>query len=186
MSVLFPEKPGEEPDEQVDQLLPEDDEPLDEDEALEELDAAIEALPDDDLVVTADAPAPIGRSYGFDVHARRFITGPNGHSPIPTYGDGTLRTWIAMTMNTDMGAHPIFSDDYGMEHLGEGFGGPTALFPTGDYEQRIREALTFHPRIVGVRDFEWDLDPADDAVAVDFTVDVDDSSDIRVGVTLSG
>lgn len=182
MSVLFPE----EPDDFVEQILPADDEPLTEDEELAELEDSIDTLPDeDDLVITAPPPEPVGRSWAYDFQQRRFVSGPNGHSPANTFGDATTRGWIEKVMNTDRGAHPVHPDEYGIEKLGEGFGGPTSLFPTGDYEHRIREALLFHPRIADVRDFAWDVDAADEAIAVDFVVLLDDDTEIELaGVRL--
>lgn len=183
MSVLFPEEPTDAPE----QLLPEDDEPLSEDEEVAALDESIEDVPDeDDLVITVPALDPVGRSWAFDFQRRRFLIGPGGHGPVATYGDATLKVWIEKCLNTDRGAHAIYSDDYGVDDLNDGFGGPTSQFPTGDYEQRIRDALTFHPRIVDVSGFVWDLDPADDAISVGFQVDLDDTDSITVeGFTLA-
>ena len=178
MSVLFPE----EPDDFVEQILPSDDEPLAEDEELAELEDSLDTLPDeDDLVITAPPPEPVGRSWAFDFQARRFLHGPSGHSPANTFGDATMRGWIEKVMHTDRGAHPIHPDEYGIDRAGGIFGGPPQQFPTGDYEERIRDALLFHPRITDVRDFAWDVDPMDEAVECKFTVMLDDESEIEFG-----
>jgi Protein of unknown function (DUF2634) len=177
VSTIFPE----DQDDAVEQLLPEDDEPLAEDELLDDLDQSIEDFPDqDDLVVTTPEAPPLGRSWAFDYGARKFISGPQGHGPVATYGLETLRQWIEKCMRTDRGAHPIHSDEYGVEGLASGMGEPVATFPTGDYEQRLHDALLFHPRIADVRSFDWDLEDDDEGVFVSFEVVLDDDETLHV------
>jgi hypothetical protein len=178
VSVLFPE----EPDDFVEQILPSDDEPLAEDEELAELEDSLDTLPDeDDLIITAPPPDPVGRSWAYDFQHRHFVHASGGHAPVATFGEATMRGWIEKVLHTDRGAHPIHPDEYGIERSGGIFGGPVAQFPTGDYEHRIREALLFHPRIVDVGSFAWDIDPMDEAISCEFVVTLDDETEIELG-----
>lgn len=176
--VIFPE----DQDDDVLQLVPEDDEPPTPEEAFEELEESIDAFPDeDDLVVVAPESEPIGRSWSFDYHARRFIPpSAPGHGPAATYGEETLRQWIWKCLMTDREAHPIHSDQYGVEGLGELIGGAVADFTEGDFEQRIREALVFHPRIADVREFVWESDPNDEGIFATFEVVLDDDETLPI------
>jgi Protein of unknown function (DUF2634) len=175
--VIFPE----DQDDDVLQLLPEDDEPPTAEEAFEDMEESIEDFPgEDDLVVTAPESEPVGRSWSFNYAARSFISGSKGHGPAETYGDETLRQWIVKCLMTDRGAHPIHSDQYGVESLSGIMGVPVVDLDTGDFEQRIREALMFHSRIADVREFEWDLDPDNEGVFVTFEVVLDDDETLSI------
>ena len=175
--VIFPE----DQDDDVLQLLPEDDEPPTAEEAFEDMEESIEDFPDeDDLVVEAPEPEPVGRSWSYDYGNRTFVWASAGHGPAGTYGDETLRQWIAKCLMTDREAHPIHSDEYGVDGLAEILSGPMTDVSTGDFEQRIREALIFHPRIVDVRAFQWDIDPDDEGVFVTFEAVLDDDETLPV------
>jgi hypothetical protein len=175
--VIFPE----DQDDDVLQLLPEDDEPPTAEEAFDEMEESIEDFPDeDDLVVETPEPQPVGRSWSFDYANRSFISAVMGHGPAATYGDETLRQWITKCLMTDREAHPIHSDQYGVDGLAELVGTPVDDLNTGDYEQRIREALLYHPRIADVREFQWEIDPDDEGVFATFEVVLDDDETLPV------
>jgi hypothetical protein len=176
MSGAFPES-----DQEAAQLVPADDEPLTAEESAAALDASFDTFRDeDDLVVSVPAPTPVGRGWDFDFAKRRFVIGRFGHGPVETHGETTLKVWIEKCLNTDRGAHPIHSDDYGMERPFDEVGMPLSMLPSSDYERRIREALIFHDRIVDVRDFDLDTDPDDEAVGVTFSVVLDDDTTISI------
>lgn len=141
--------------------------------------AAISAQPDEfDLLVQGpdDDPPPIGKGWAFDHALRRFRRGSSGSSPLPTFGDQTLKEWIDKTMRTARGAHPIHPDDYGMEQPFRLIGGPLHGAAISDYEDDLRRALTFHPRISDVRNFSVQSDPDVTALYMTFDVVLDDDT----------
>lgn len=142
----------------------------------EQLDALQQALDPTqnpvDLIVTQAPPPPVGRSYSFDFVARRFVLGP-GHSPISTIGTETLQQWVEKCLSTERGAYSIYPPGYGLANISDLFGGPVTSSPPIDLEQRISDALTFHPRIASVTDFGATVDPDDEYVSVAFTVVTD-------------
>lgn len=173
----FPERATNE-----DTFIPSDDRPPDADEELDLLDdALISGFPEseDDLI---DEPVvrPLGRGWAFDFSRGGFIygheTGPlaaGGHSPLGTTGLGTLQTWIEKCLLTERGAHPVHPEGYGMVRPFDLIGEQVVGAPVADLEQRVRDALTFHPRITEVRDFEADIDTDREYISVSFTVIVD-------------
>ena len=176
MSETLPEPP-ELQDEVVEQLLPIDDVPLEPEEELARLDDELEAFPDsDDIVVTEEEALPIGRSWAFDFQARRFVRGVRAQGPLETRGQTTLRYWIEKCLRTARGAHPIHPEDYGMNDPTGVYGLPLAEAQGADLEGDIRDALTFHPKIVDVTDFYSAYNPDEDYLAVSFTVVLDDES----------
>ena len=154
-------------------LTPLNDEPLSGDDALALLDADIlgEGI---DAVVVEQPPPPLGRSWAFDWSGRRgFQTG--GQGPQQTFGLDSLKMWCEKCLRTERGAHPIHPPDYGMDNP---YGAIGLLHEDDpDLEQRIVDALTFHPRITAVRDFVRNFDVDDDYLAVSFTVVLDDGSE---------
>lgn len=122
----------------------------------------------DTLTPDIDVPPP-GRSWRFDFHGGGFLFGDQ-QGPLMTFGDDTLNGWIEKVMHTDLNAHVVHPAGYGME------GGPYSLIGTqiraapGDYEDKIRAALTFHPLIADIRNFAWSFDADDEWLEVTFTV----------------
>jgi hypothetical protein len=174
--VIFPE-PEEE---QLGQLVPEDDEPLDPEQEALETERELELFPEaEDLVVAEERP-PLGRSWAFDFAAGRFlVSGSTARGPLATWGDATLRGWIAKALRTARGAHPIHPDDYGMEAPYGPVGRPVTL-GAGGYEQDVRDALTYHPLIQDVIDFRAEADPDEEFLAVSFTVVREDGDTFTV------
>lgn len=125
----------------------------------------------DDLVVTEPEPIPLGRSPVMDFQAGAFLSGSAGL--LTTRGLGTLEQWIEKCLRTDRGAHPVHPDGYGMVRPTDLIGRPVDEVPVAELENRIRDALTFHPRISEVSDFVTDYNPDDERFDVGFTVHTD-------------
>jgi hypothetical protein len=163
-------------------LTPDQDEPLTASEQLAAAEADIEGTADPDLVVDA-SPPPLGRDWAFDPVAGGFSLSPAG-GPQPTYGLATLRVWIDKCLHTARGAHPIYGDDYGLERPFDLIGLPLDDSGLFDYEGRVRRALTYHPRITGIRGFSATPDSATGAVEMRFEVVLDDSSVLASSVRI--
>lgn len=139
-----------------------------------------------DLIVAAAPPPPVGRSYAFDFQAGRFVRAANGHAPAGTVGEATLRTWVEKCLGTSRGALPTQPPGYGLLNVHDLVGGPVGAPPT-DLEQRIHDALTFHPRIASIADFGFAFDEDEEYLSVGFTIITDRDERVPVvalGVTL--
>lgn len=159
------------------EFLPIEDEPLDAEAAANELERQLEddSFSDTDLVVEEER-APIGRSWAFDFGRNSFVVGHKAKSPLETHGIETLRGWVLKCLFTARGAHAIHPDGYGLVQPFDLIGEPVLTAPAADMEERIRDALTFHPRITDVTDFIVDVDPDEEYVEVSFTVELDDET----------
>lgn len=136
-----------------------------------------------DLIVTEQDLPPMGRGWAFDFTTNRFVTRSSGVAQ--TFGIQTLRQWIEQALRTDVGAHPIHSDNYGMVRPFDAIGEPLGAVTSADIEQRVKDCLTFHRRIVGVQDFKMTYDPNDDILNISFTAVLSDDellsvSDVRL------
>lgn len=166
MSTLIPE-----PDPTVGTLIPVTDEPLPESDEAELFEESIDAVPGaPDLIVEVPPQTPVGRGWAYDVERRDFVPALQGHGPLATYGDATLRDRISRVLRTARGAHPIYSDDYGIDLPGDFIGGPLDEFPLDEYETAVREALTAFPEIADVTDLVTTFDPLGEYLMIDFTV----------------
>lgn len=158
-------------------------------ETLQQLEDALDPSNRVDLLVERDPPLPVGRSWQFDFLAGRFLPETTSHGVKETHGEATLRSWVEKCLATARGAHPIHKKPgevprYGMTRLDDLVGGPV-VYPPADLEDRIRDALTFHPRIVDIADFGVAFDPDDDYVAVVFTVLTDTSDQVPFDLLLA-
>lgn len=140
---------------------------------------AIDGLPlGDPDVIIEDAGAdevPLGKTWWFDFDQRRFVSG-GGRGPLAVRGIAGLRIWVEKTLRTARGAHPIYSGDYGLDDPWDIIGSPLAAISVGDLESRIRDALTYHPRIVDVSDFVATKDEDQEALFLSFRVILDDET----------
>lgn len=154
-------------------LSPLTNQPLRGADALAALEAATRAYPTSpDLVVSAAPPPPLGRSYAFDFPNHEFVM--HGSGPRTTRGEETLKGWVEKAIYTARGAHPVHPPSYGIEGgTDDFFGGPVGQIPASTQE-RIRNALLFHPRIADVRDFKVVFDPNDSYAIISLTVVLDD------------
>lgn len=171
MSELLPETPFE-----PIALLPEEDYPTDPEQDLLLAEDALDDEADSsvDLVVEVERP-PIGRGYAFDPYVG-FRRSASGHGALQTSGVDTLQTWVVKCLNTERGAHPIYSDDFGLERAFELIGQPGSEIEVADYEARVREALLYHPRITDVVDFTANYGPDRDYLLCGFTIVTDDDA----------
>lgn len=144
-------------------LAPTTDDPLTAQEAFDRLQTDLSDFPTAvDLVVAADVPAPIGRSWAFDWSQHAFIKPQGALGPKATHGLETLTEWIEKALNTAAGAHPVHPVGYGFAApAGPMFGALVGTVPP-DFEARVRAALTFHPLISDVTDFTFDFSRDDE------------------------
>lgn len=150
----------------------------------EDLDAAAAAATEDPFEAEAveDAPEPYGRSWEFDFEAGRFKR--YGGAPAEVYAERSLAMWCLMALHTAVDAHDIFSPEFGTDRPLEPIGstGADAEEAVGDWEAKIREALTVHDRITDVQDFDADYDPAVGVLTISsFTVVTDEDERVRFG-----
>lgn len=129
-----------------------------------------------DLVVEGVPPHPPGRSWAYDFVRRRFVSAPQQHGPLETHGIETLKQWIEKCLLTARGAHPIYSEDYGIELPNDLVGVSADTFPDAIYESRISEGLLAHERITSIEDFAAVYDPMEEFVLVSFTCVLDDGT----------
>lgn len=161
-------------------FLPAEDEPPSADDALSAVEEELSDLPAlDDVDLQVEAPdelPPIGRGWAFDFQEPGFRRGVSGRGVLATRGVETLRGWIDKALRTARGAHAVHPDDYGMDDPWRLIGTPLSRAPIAEYEDDVRRALTFHPRIADVTDFRVALDPDVPAVELQFTVVLDDDT----------
>lgn len=160
----------------ADQFTPPLLDPVDPDSALADLEQDFQqsAAPAEIVVVRAEPP-PIGRSWSFDFPRQRFRVASGAHAPLTTNGVATLVQWAEKCLHTTRGAHPIHPPGYGLRDRNALIGQTIAGAPVAELETRVREALTFHPRITDIQDFSYDLDESDEWIAVSFTMVLDDT-----------
>lgn len=158
-------------------FAPQTDLPLAGNEAFDELERTLESDPRAiDLIVAAEAPRPVGRSWAFDWIQRRFVKPVGALGPKPTLGRETLTQWCEKALRTARGAHPVHPPGYGFEPPHGGLiGRPVGTVPP-DLEARVREALTFHPIISDVDQFEYAWDENDDFLSVSCIVHLADET----------
>lgn len=164
------------------------DEAPSEDEETQALEDALEdsrGLPA--LLTPEEPPPPLGRGWAFDFVESRFVAPPGARQPSRTFGVETLEMWCLKALHTARGAHAIYPSDYGMR---EPFGAIGRVLTGSDLaaiEQDVTEALTFHPRIENVIDFDFFQDPNEEVLEMAFTVVLDDDTEARVeGVSTGG
>lgn len=118
-----------------------------------DLDISDAALEDDASITINKPPPPLGQTPAWDFGMRDFIG--RGQGPLLVRGDAALRQWVEKCLQTHAGAHAVHPPGYGMERpITDLLGHPEAEAEVGDLETIIRDALTFHPRISDVTNFE--------------------------------
>jgi hypothetical protein len=156
---------------------------IDPNDALADLEASFEnqGEPAELLVIEPPKP-PIGLSWSFDFAHGRFLG--YGHGPLETHGDTSLIMWCETALRTARGAHPIFPPGYGLLNPSEFYGQDVMGAELGGMEEKVRDCLTFHPRILDIEDFEYEATEDDDAVQFAFTIVRDDDSRVPVEATV--
>lgn len=155
------------------ELLPPDGADMAADEALEA------ALGGEIAPAASDEPAPIGRSWAFDFGEGQFARG-GGQSPIVVTGEGSLRMWVLKALHTARLAHPIYTDQYGVELPFDLIGGRVTPEAIGRYAAAITDALLVHDRISAVEDFAFSHDPDGDGLEVGFAVVLDGGARVDI------
>lgn len=135
----------------------------------EELQAALGQLTVADEDTT---PLPFGRGWAFDFDRGQFMR--HGAAPAVTHDLETLRTWIEKSLRTARGAHPLYSDDFGVDDPHFNIGSPFSPETVGLLTTSISDALLAHDRIEEVTDITFTGGPDVDVLFVAFTVMVDD------------
>lgn len=161
---------------EADPFIPQGDEAPSAEDAFQTLD---QAPANEDVIVEEVSPPPFGRSWAFDFSIPGFTT-EQGSGPLETRGLDTLRGWIAKCLVTARGAHPIHPDAYGLERPFDLIGQPFDAFNNSDLEDRIINALTFHPRISGIEEFATYFEEGDDALYVGFRVLLDNEEELPI------
>jgi hypothetical protein len=138
-----------------------------------------------DVEIDIQPPQPVGRSWAFDWQARSFVTGTRSRGPIATRGLASIEGWIAKCLSTARGAHVIHPPKYGILRGATDLISRQVGFVPADFAERVREALTFHPRVADVRDFAYDYDPGEEWTAVSFTVVLDDESAVTINTRVA-
>lgn len=158
------------------ELLPQhDDDALTPEQELDAAEAAaIEPPLSEEVPEEEDVPDPPGRSWAFDHDRRRMVR--SGSSPAETRGLDTLAQRCLMAVHTARFAHPVFSDEFGMESPDDLRGETVEAEDVADWEERLREALL---AVEGVSEVEFDLveyDRDTGDVLTSFTVTSDDGA----------
>lgn len=167
----------------VQTLFPGDDQPADPQVEFDALERGIDDFPEDsDLIVVSAERPPLGKSWRFSFVQGGF--GTAGAGPIPTAGAETLKGWVDKVMHTEQGAHPIHPPEYGVVAPFSLLGTQFNSHEQSSYEERVRNAILFHPRVADVRDFATDYDPDDEVLNVQMTVVMDDGSAVPIGVSI--
>lgn len=157
-------------DERLRPLFP-DVEPPDPDTELASSEDALDGA--DGLEVrTVEVATPVGRSYEFDWATKRFVRAES-RGVAETFGDDTLRAWIAKTLMTERRGSIVHADGrYGTE-------GVEALISETPVPEEIaligaraEEALLVNPRVRGVSGFTYEI--VGETLECSFTVLTDD------------
>jgi len=175
--------------EEIEELFPDEiGAPLDEEDAL---DIATEGLEDedallsddDDFEIEVDGEATIiGRSLAFNFPAGKLFSA--GQGPQVVRGAAAISAWVEKCIRTQAGAHEACDPAFGLpEPLSE-----YAATRGAGLEAALREALTFHPAITDIREYTLTEgttpDGADDALAVNFNVVLDDDTELPISTEL--
>lgn len=127
---------------------------------------------------------PYGRGVAFDFTKGEFVM--HGSSPAVVYDTDHLQVWIEKTLHTAKYAHPIYSDDYGMEDPFILVGKPLDAASVGDWEQQVVDALTVHDRILDATNFSYQQTGNLLNVSFEVTLDGSDQEVLPVAVTFGG
>lgn len=158
-------------------LLPTDDDTIGADA---DVAAAVASVLEGPPPVPGEAPEAYGMTWDFDFVAGRFRQ--QGIAPARAHGVASLAIWCEMAIRTARFAHSAFSDEFGMEQPENIIGHVDIGDLVGDYEQRIREALLVHDRIVAVTDFDADYSAVEGTLTINrFAIITDDQQRLPFG-----
>lgn len=165
-------------------LLP-DDRQLSPDQALDAAVAGALAIPQGVQPVPDPPQLPLGRTWQFDFEEGRFIRA--GTSPAETVELGAVAQWCLMAIHSARFAHPVFSDEFGMENPDS----PLGEFAVGeilaDWQRHLTEALLVHDRIVAVENMDLVWDPTVGVLLIrSFDVVTDAGDALTIDGTIGG
>lgn len=142
------------------ELLPADDEEL---MPEADLDAAEASALDEAVPEAEEPPEPTGYTWRFDWTRGRFFR--HGSSPARVGGLDALAERCMMALNSARYAHPIFSDEFGVENPLAGIGstGDAAREFADDWRVKVRDALLVFDDVTDVR-VEPEYDPVAGAI----------------------
>lgn len=150
-------------------LLPDATEPPDADTAL----SLEDSLVDPNAIITTQQspPAPLGRAPALDFAQRRFIPSTAG-GPLMIYGTATLGQWVEKCMRTRRGENKACDPDFGLDALFQDLidGGPYDAGAAAEFEDIVARALTVHPAIDSIADWQVTYEAGDDAAFTQLTV----------------
>lgn len=161
-------------------LVPADDPQVSPDDDLAAAVAGALAVSSTTVPVTPDAPIPFGRTWTFDFEAGQFIR--RGNSPTESTGFDALAQWCLMAIHSARYAHPVFSDDFGMEEPDSLIGEFALGEALADWQASLVDALLVHDRITSVENFDLTWDPAAGVLTIN-NFDVVTDTDARVTVS---
>lgn len=119
-----------------------------------------------------DSKQPFGRGWAFDFSTGQFRHA--GSAPAGVRGLDQLRMWIEKTLRTARLAHPMYSDNYGVDQPYEAIGQVFSPAMAGRYAKAIEEALMVHDRISAITDMEFTGGLGSEVLEVSFTVVTDE------------
>lgn len=144
-------------------------------------------LTGEDLTITrSETPQPVGKGWLFDWGTETFYRA-GGRRPLEVHGNRSLDVWIEKCLHTDRDATPVSPTGYGLEGGIDAWGvGDTSRSAAPDIAARVRDALTFHPRIADVTSFRLAYGDDGSEVSVAFTVVLDDDQEFQFTTTVGG
>jgi len=117
----------------------------------------------------------VGKSWAFDFLRSRFI--PRRSGPLRTNGLTSLRYWIEKCLRSERGAAAVWPDEYGTVGTSDFYGQVWRTEYSVLLEERVAEALSFHPRISRIENFTVKYDRGSTIVQVSFHVVLAEEAD---------
>lgn len=139
-----------------------------------------QAIPTPAQPVTDPAPQPFGISWRFDWEQGQFLR--TGQSPAQTADFDSLAEWCEMAIHSARFAHPVFSNQFGMEEPDSVIGEIATGEVLADWQRSLIEALLVHDRITTVENISLDWDPGAGTLTVQ-QLDVVTDEDKRLTVS---
>lgn len=141
---------------------------------------------DDVVVDTAPELYTLGRSWAFNFSIGRFVPSPRrARAPLSITGLPQLFQWVEMALYTPRGALAIHTDEYGMEGADSLIGGQFTGSAAASLQQRVEDALTFHPKILGIDDFTAQITDDEEGVDVTFRLRLDNDDVVPFSTRLT-
>lgn len=149
-------------------VLPPETEPPAGDEALTLEDALVDPSL---LAPDQNPPVALGRAPAIDFVQRTFLPGAAG-GPLMLYGLDTLAQWVEKCLRTRRGENPACDPNFGLDRLFSDMidGSPYDESVAAEYETIVERALSVHPYIDSIDEFDISYTDGDDAVFISLTV----------------